>query len=69
VTPPQQLFLAAAQSVCSAAPDRETSRRWGQRSPPRIRVNRAMAQLPGFASSFRCRPDTPMHPRNRCEIW
>lgn len=70
----RQFFVAAGQATCEslAAEDAETPAerpRWGQRSRAKERVNRAMAQVPGFASSFQCPAGTPMNPPKRCSIW
>lgn len=66
----QQFFVAAAQAACEVEPgDDRAARRWGGRSRGRARINRAMAQVPGFAESFQCAAGTAMHPARRCAIW
>ena len=38
-------------------------------SPAIARVNVPLSQLPQFAQTFKCAPNTPMNPSTRCNIW
>ena len=67
----QLYFLAYAQSWCSKdTPERlETMAHSNPHSPPRWRVNGVIADQPGFATAFACRPGAPMAPANACTVW
>jgi endothelin-converting enzyme/putative endopeptidase len=72
-TPEQQFFLGFAQGWC--ANYREEALRLlvatNPHSPPKYRVDGPLSNLPEFASSFACKPGSPMvRPSGeRCEIW
>jgi len=67
----QRFFVAYAQHWCEAARP-EYSRanlRDDPHAPPRYRTNAPLANLPGFAQAFACRPDAPMARTARCTMW
>ncbi len=70
-TDDQLYFLAYAQSWCSKdTPQRlETMAHTNPHSPPMWRVNGAIADQPGFAAAFACKPGAPMAPANACAVW
>jgi putative endopeptidase len=67
----QQFFLAWGQTWCTK--QREEFARMlvdvDPHSPGRFRVDGVLADEPEFATAFRCAPNTPMNPPDRCEIW
>lgn len=70
-TEDQQFFLAVGQTWCSKSTD-EIARMLVQidpHSPPEFRVRGALSNLPEFAEAFDCKPGTPYHPDNVCEVW
>jgi putative endopeptidase len=38
-------------------------------SPAIARVNVVVGQAPSFAQAFKCAPNTPMNPSQRCDVW
>lgn len=63
-------FLAAAQTSCEVERDDARVPVAG-RSSARVRLNRALAQMPAFADAFQCRSDAPMRAAEPdiCDIW
>lgn len=70
-TEDQQFFLANAQVWCSKIREPEAKRRVqvDPHSPPRFRVNGAMANLPEFGEAFSCEVGSPMRPEETCSVW
>jgi putative endopeptidase len=70
-TEDQQFFLANAQIWCSKIREAEAKRRVqvDPHSPPRFRVNGAMANLPEFGEAFACEVGSPMRPEDICSVW
>jgi putative endopeptidase len=64
----QQLFLAWAQTLCTARPAPGVA---GDDLPARFRVNGPLSNLSEFAKAFRCGEGTPMArpPEARCRAW
>jgi len=67
----QQFFVAFAQSWCENARDAflQTQVSTDPHSPPRQRVNGALANAPAAAEAFCCAPGTPLAPLNPCAVW
>jgi putative endopeptidase len=67
----QQFFIALGQVWC--AKYREEYARLAVQvdphSPPRYRVNGALANVPEFAQAFACPAGAPMRPDNVCVVW
>lgn len=70
-TEDQQFFLANAQIWCSKVREAEAKRRVqiDPHSPPRFRVNGAMANLPEFGEAFACEVGSLMRPESTCSVW
>ena len=70
-TAEQQFFISFAQSWCTKRrPDLERLlANIDPHSPPRDRVNGAVANLEAFAAAFSCPPGSPMAPPTRCAVW
>jgi predicted metalloendopeptidase len=70
-TDAQQFFLSFAQSWCTKRrPDLEgLLANVDPHSPPRDRVNGAVANLEAFATAFSCPAGTAMAPTTRCQVW
>jgi putative endopeptidase len=70
-TADQAFFLSFAQSWCTKRrPDLERLfANVDPHSPPRARVNGALANVDGFAAAFSCPAGAPMAPRSRCAVW
>jgi putative endopeptidase len=71
LTNEQLLFVGYAQSLCEAigpanGPDQAAA---DPGVPARFRVRGALSTFPAFAEAFSCAPDTPMNPKDRCEVW
>ncbi len=64
-------FLAYAQGWCSKERPEvlQTQALTDPHSPPRWRVNGALADVPAFAEAYQCAAKTPMHPENVCAVW
>lgn len=71
LTDDQLFFVAYAQSWCSIqTPQIEKQLvTIDPHSHPRWRVNGPLSQFATFAEAFACRPNTPMNPNARCEVW
>jgi endothelin-converting enzyme/putative endopeptidase len=71
-TPEQQFFLGFAQGWCTNMRD-ETLRmlvNTNPHSPPKLRVNGPLSNLPEFAQAFQCKPGSKMtRAEKRCEVW
>ena len=70
-TEDQQFFLAVGQVWCTNTLE-EKARMLAitdPHSPPRFRVNGALANQPAFWEAFQCQAGTTMHPVNACDIW
>ena len=67
----QQFFVAFAQSWCENARDAflQAQVSTDPHSPPRQRVNGALANAPAAAEAFSCAPGTPLAPLNPCAVW
>ncbi|MFN7967600.1 MAG: M13 family metallopeptidase [Acidobacteriota bacterium] len=67
----QLFFTAFAQTWCSLqTPQIEQQLvKVDYHSHPRWRVNGPLSQLPEFAEAFQCKPNQPMNPAERCEVW
>ncbi len=67
----QEFFLGFAQGWCSKYRD-EAMRHLvatNPHSPPHLRVNGPLSNLPEFAQAFSCKPTAKMINKNRCEVW
>ena len=67
----QEFFLGFAQSWCGKMRD-EALRHLvatNPHSPPNLRVNGPLSNLPEFAQAFSCKPDAKMVKKDRCEVW
>lgn len=70
-TPEQEFFLGFAQGWCGKLRD-EALRHLvatNPHSPPNLRVNGPLSNLPEFAEAFSCKPDAKMVKKDRCEVW
>jgi putative endopeptidase len=70
-TPEQEFFVAYAQLWCAnfRAAELATLARTDPHSPPRLRVNGVVRNLPEFAEAFHCAAGSPLAPADRCEVW
>lgn len=69
-TPNQLFWISGAQIWCSVIKPQFTGIAYGDvHSPNDFRVLGAFSSSEEFAKDFRCAPNTPMNPVNRCEIW
>jgi endothelin-converting enzyme/putative endopeptidase len=67
----QEFFLGFAQGWCGKMRD-EALRHMvatNPHSPPHLRVNGPLSNLPEFAQAFSCKPDAKMVKKDRCEVW
>lgn len=70
-TAEQEYFIGFAQGWCGKLRD-EALRHLvatNPHSPPSLRVNGPLSNLPEFAQAFSCKPDAKMVRRERCEVW
>jgi endothelin-converting enzyme/putative endopeptidase len=67
----QQFFVSFAQSFCENASSAylQFLVSTNPHSPPRQRVNGALANVPAAAQAFACAPGTPLAPANPCSVW
>ena len=67
----QLFFVGFAQSMCEAigSGSRPDGAGADPRVPGRFRVRGALSSYSAFAEAFSCAPDTPMNPKDRCEVW
>ena len=70
-TPEQEYFLGFAQGWCTKMRDEQlrTLVSTNPHSPPHLRVNGPLSNLPEFAKAFSCAPDAKMVRKVRCEVW
>lgn len=72
-TPEQQFFLSFAQSWCgNIRPEMARLRlQTDPHSPPKLRVNGPLSNLPEFAEAFSCKPKDKMvrEESKRCQVW
>lgn len=70
-TPEQEYYLGFAQGWCGKLRD-EALRHLvatNPHSPPHLRVNGPLSNVPEFAQAFSCKPDAKMVRKERCEVW
>jgi putative endopeptidase len=70
-TPEQEFYLGFAQGWCGKLRD-EALRHLvatNPHSPPHLRVNGPLSNVPEFAQAFSCKPDAKMVRKDRCEVW
>jgi putative endopeptidase len=70
-SPEQEYFLGFAQGWCGKMRD-EALRHMvatNPHSPPQLRVNGPLSNLPEFAQAFSCKPGAKMIRKDRCEVW
>ena len=67
----QQFFLAYGQVWCTLIRDElaRTAAQTDEHSPPKFRINGALADVPEFGRAFACAEGTPMRPKTACEVW
>jgi len=68
----RQLFwIGAANIWCQKSRPESLKLRilTGQHSPSRFRVRGPFANMPQFASDFRCPLNKEMNPANKCAVW
>jgi putative endopeptidase len=70
-TPAQEYFLGFAQSWCGKMRDEALRHQvaTNPHSPPSLRVNGPLSNLPEFAQAFSCKPGQKMVRQDRCEVW
>ena len=70
-TPDQRFFIGMAQWACgSQRPERRRlDALINVHSPPELRVNGVLANMPEFAAAFACKPGQPMARRKVCRVW
>jgi endothelin-converting enzyme/putative endopeptidase len=70
-SPEQEYFLGFAQGWCGKLRD-EALRHLvatNPHSPPHLRVNGPLSNVPEFGQAFSCKPDAKMMRKDRCEVW
>jgi putative endopeptidase len=70
-TPEQRFFLSFGQVWCANERD-EAVRLQVQtdpHSPPKLRVNGVVQNMPEFQKAFSCKPAQPMVKANACRVW
>jgi len=67
----QHFFLAFAQSQCANVAPKTVRARvtTDPHSPPHVRVNGTVRNMPEFEKTFACKPGAPMAPSKRCRVW
>ena len=67
----QQYFLAYGQSWCMKKTDERLrdDLMTDFHPPAEFRVNAVVANQPGFAEAFSCKPGARLAPKDRCAIW
>jgi predicted metalloendopeptidase len=67
----QEYFLGFAQGWCGKLRDEALRHQvaTNPHSPPHLRVNGPISNLPEFAAAFSCKPDAKMVRKDRCEVW
>jgi len=71
LTNDQLFFVGYAQSLCEAIGSGSGSNQAAVDAgvPARFRVRGALSSFSPFAEAFSCARDTPMNPKDRCEVW
>lgn len=67
----QQFFVSFAQGWCTKMRDEKLRHlvATNPHSPPNLRVNAPLSNLPEFAGAFACQPGAKMVRKDRCEVW
>jgi endothelin-converting enzyme/putative endopeptidase len=67
----QEYFLGFAQGWCTNMRDDYLRMlvSTNPHSPPNLRVNGPLSNLPEFAQAFSCAPTAKMVKKDRCEVW
>jgi len=70
-TPEQEYYLGFAQGWCGKLRDEALRHQvaTNPHSPPHLRVNGPLSNVPEFAQAFACKPDAKMIRKDRCEVW
>jgi endothelin-converting enzyme/putative endopeptidase len=70
-TPEQEYFLGFAQGWCGKLRDEALRHQvaTNPHSPPSLRVNGPLSNVPEFATAFSCKADAKMVRKERCEVW
>jgi endothelin-converting enzyme/putative endopeptidase len=70
-TPEQEFFLGFAQGWCGKMRDEALRHQvaTNPHSPPNLRVNGPLSNLPEFAQAFSCKAAAKMVKKDRCEVW
>jgi endothelin-converting enzyme/putative endopeptidase len=70
-TPEQEYFLGFAQGWCGKMRDEALRHQvaTNPHSPPNLRVNGPLSNVPDFAKAFSCNADAKMVKKERCEVW
>lgn len=70
-TPDQRFFIGMAQWACgSQRPERKRlDALTNVHSPPEMRINGVVANMPEFAAAFACKPGQAMVRRKVCRVW
>jgi endothelin-converting enzyme/putative endopeptidase len=70
-TPEQEYYLGFAQGWCGKLRDEALRHQvaTNPHSPPNLRVNGPLSNVPEFAQAFSCKPDSKMVRKERCEVW
>jgi endothelin-converting enzyme/putative endopeptidase len=70
-TTEQRFFLSFGQIWC--ANERDAAVRLqvqtDPHSPPKLRINGVVENMPEFQNAFSCKPDQPMVKANACRVW
>jgi predicted metalloendopeptidase len=71
LTNDQLLFVAFAQVWCEVSTPEylRVQVATDPHSPARFRGSIPLSMTPEFAEAFACAPETPMNPKDRCEVW
>ncbi|XP_015126328.1 membrane metallo-endopeptidase-like 1 [Diachasma alloeum] len=67
-TDDQMLFIAFAQTHCQVTPDNYKDES-DVHSPPELRVNVGVSNVPRFGAAFSCTVGSPMNAAKKCTIW
>jgi endothelin-converting enzyme/putative endopeptidase len=70
-TPEQEFYLGYAQAWCGKMRDEALRHQvaTNPHSPPNLRVNGPLSNVPEFAQAFSCKPGSKMVRKERCEVW
>lgn len=71
LTNDQLFFVAFGQVWCSLTTPEQARLRvtTDSHSPPKFRVIGPLSNNDEFAEAFQCAENTPMNPKNKCEVW